>query len=82
MSQPYQPVPSHVRERLTIAALCGEQLDLYWQDEQSMDAFVGRVHADGVVEEDGMEYLVGRNERGETVRIRLDLIRNMPTPVK
>jgi hypothetical protein len=30
----------------------------------------------------GAEYLLARNEQGETLKIRYDLIRNFPTPVK
>jgi len=82
MSIPYQPVAPHVRERLAIAILCNESMDLYWQDEESLDAYVGRVYPEELVERDGVDYLCARNEEGEPVQIRLDLIRNLPTPMK
>ena len=80
--KPYQPVPPHVRERLEISVLTGERLDLQWADETSDRAFLARVEPRAVIEENGALYLLGQTAQGEDVRIRLDLIRNLPTPVK
>lgn len=81
--KPYQQVAPHLRERLEIAVLTGERLSLQWADEDSDRAYVGRVQAREVVEQDdGRTYLEAVDEHGGPVRIRVDLIRNMPTPVK
>ncbi|OBS08159.1 hypothetical protein [Acidihalobacter prosperus] len=82
--KPPQPVPGHVRERLEIAALTGEVLNLHWADESSDAAFLGRIRPLEVLPDDagGPGYLRALDEQGETLRIRLDLIRNLPTPVK
>ncbi|WP_455386147.1 hypothetical protein [Acidihalobacter prosperus] len=81
--KPYQQVAPHVRERLEIAVLTGERLSLQWADEESDRAYMGRVQPREVVEqEDGRTYLDAIGEDGDPVRIRVDLIRNMPTPVK
>ena len=81
--KPYQQVDPHVRERLEIAVLTGERLNLQWADEDSDRTYVGRVQAREVVEEDdGRTYLDATDDNGDAVRIRIDLIRNLPTPVK
>lgn len=80
--KPYIPVPSHVVERLEIAILTGERLDLHWADEESNRAFVARVLPQEVLERDGRGYLRAVSAEGEEVLMRLDLIRNLPTPVK
>ncbi|MEJ2480573.1 MAG: hypothetical protein P8Y78_10445 [Acidihalobacter sp.] len=81
--KPYRQLAPHVRERLEIAVLTGERLSLQWADEESDRAYMGRVQAREVVEEDnGCTYLDAIGEDGTPVRIRVDLIRNMPTPVK
>ena len=82
MVKPYQPVPAFYRERLTIAIMCDESMDLHWRDEHSNTAYVAKVWPEELVEQAGMDYLRVRNEAGETLTIRLDLIENMPTPVK
>lgn len=82
MSKPYRPVPAFYHERFTIAILTGESMPLHWQDEVSDDAYVARIFPRELVEEDGRDYLLGATDEGEPVRIRLDLIENMPAPVK
>lgn len=82
MSRIYQPVPRFYLERLTIAALCNEAMDLHWQDETSGLNYMARIWPLEVVDMDQAEFLLARNEAGERIRIRLDLIRNFPTPVK
>lgn len=80
--KPYQHVAPHVRERLEIAVLTGERLALQWADEDSDRAYMGRIEPREVVEEEERAYLLAINDEGDPVRIRLDLIRNLPTPVK
>lgn len=80
--KPYQQVAPQVRERLEIAVLTGERLDLQWADEASERAYMGRVQAREVLDEDNGSYLVALDDSGASVRIRIDLIRNLPTPVK
>lgn len=80
--KPYQPVAPHVRERLEIAVLTAERLDLQWADEDSDRAYMARIEPREVVVEDGRAYLLAVDEDGAALRIRLDLIRNLPTPVK
>jgi hypothetical protein len=81
--KPYQQVAPHVRERLEIAVLTGERLSLQWADEDSDRAYMGRVQAREVIEEDdGRTYLDAVDDDGGPVHIRIDLIRNLPTPVK
>ncbi len=80
--KPYQAVPAFYLERFTIAIMCGESMDLHWLDEASNTAYVARVFPEELVEEHGAQYVVARSEEGEAVRIRLDLIANMPRPIK
>ena len=82
MYPPYQPVPRFYIERITIAAMCNESMDLHWHDPASQQSYMARVWPQDVSEENGAEWLMARSETGEVVRIRLDLIRNFPTPVK
>ena len=80
--KPYTPVPAHVEERLAIAILCGEKFRLQWAAEDSDQAFLGQVQPLEVIERDQQRYLRATNDAGEELLIRLDLIRNLPTPVK
>ena len=82
MSPTYQPVPRFYIERITIATLCNESMDLHWHDPVSQQSYMMRVWPLDVIEENGAEWLMAHNETDEVVRIRLDLIRNFPTPVK
>ncbi|QKT03403.1 hypothetical protein HUS23_06095 [Ectothiorhodospiraceae bacterium 2226] len=79
---PYRPVPNFVRERFTIAILCDERLQLHWRDEEGAMAHVAALHPRELVSRDGMDYLAAETAEGECVEIRLDLIENLPTPVK
>ncbi|WP_018949285.1 hypothetical protein [Thioalkalivibrio sp. ALMg11] len=74
-------IPRHVAERLEIAILTGETLQLNWVEPNSSQAWWGKVAPREVREADGCHWLDGECE-GRTVQIRLDLIRNLPTPVK
>ena len=78
----YEDIPRHVTERLEIAILTGETLALNWADEHSDHAWMGRVRPLEVIQRDGRLYLEADNEQDERTSIRLDLIRNLPTPVK
>lgn len=80
--KPYQPVPAHVEERLQIAIICAEKFNLQWVNEDDDRAFLARVAPQEIIEREGRRYLIALNEAGEPVEMRLDLIRNLPTPVK
>ncbi|HDP89026.1 MAG TPA: hypothetical protein ENN42_03590 [Thioalkalivibrio sp.] len=80
--KPYTPVPAHVEERLEIAIICGETFNLQWATEDSNQAFLGRIQPLEIIEREQRRYLRARNDTGEELQIRLDLIRNLPTPVK
>jgi hypothetical protein len=80
--KPYTPVPTHVEERLEIAIICGETFHLQWATEDSNQAFLGRIQPLEIIERERRRYLRARNDTGEELQIRLDLIRNLPTPVK
>lgn len=80
--KPYQPVPRHIHERLQIAILTGERLRLNWADEHVSRAYMGTVEPRELVEREGRGYLLALDEERSEVLIRLDLIRNLPTPVK
>ena len=82
MASTYQTVPRFYLERLTIAALCNEAMDLHWHDDTTQLSYMARIWPLEVVEQDQAEYLLARNESGESLKIRLDMIRNFPTPVK
>lgn len=82
MSKPYTAVPRFYHERFTIAIMTGESVPLHWRDASGRNAYVAKVFPAEIVEEDGMEYLLGTDDDGHPVRIRLDLIENMPSPVK
>lgn len=82
MHPPYQPVPRFYIERITIASLCDESMDLHWHDPASGQSYLARVWPQDIVETDGAEWLQAHDATGERVTIRLDLIRNFPIPVK
>lgn len=82
MHPPYQPVPRFYIERITIASLCAEPMDLHWHDFASGQSYLARVWPQTIVQADGAEWLQARDAAGEPVSIRLDMIRNFPTPVK
>lgn len=82
MTPPYQPVPRFYLERITIAALCSEFMDLHWHDVTDNMNYMARVWPLEVTTENGAEYLQARLAAGEAVKIRLDMIRNFPTPMK
>lgn len=82
MPAPYQVVPRFYIERITIAALCNETMNLHWQDEQTGMNYMVTVWPLEIIEQNMAEYLLARNQDGEILHIRLDLIRNFPTPVK
>lgn len=79
---PYQRPPNFVFERFTIAILCNESLQVHWQDEQSELSYLVRVFPREIMAENGVDYLLAADEQGEVHKIRMDLIRNMPRPVK
>lgn len=62
--------------------MCGETMKLHWSGEDGGMAYYGEVRLCELVERDGKDYLVAETLDGEVVYIRLDLIRNLPTPVK
>ncbi|WP_018873623.1 hypothetical protein [Thioalkalivibrio sp. ALJ16] len=74
-------IPKHVTERLEIAILTGETLQLNWAEPDSNQAWWGKVVPQALREADGYAWLDGECE-GRSVQIRLDRIRNLPTPVK
>ena len=78
----YQRPPSFVFERMTIAILCGETMQLHWQDEKSELSFLEALQPRELREGDGADYLVAEDAQGNMHRIRMDLIRNLPRPVK
>jgi Rho-binding antiterminator len=80
--KPHQNVPGHVSERLEIAILTGGRLQLNWADESSDHAWFAHVLPRAVIERDGRLYLEADGEHGEPLLMRLDLIRNLPKPVK
>ena len=82
MTPPYQSVPRFYLERITIAALCNEFMDLHWHDPVSDMNYMERIWPLEVIIEEAAEYLQARTVAGEAVKIRLDLIHNFPTPMK
>ncbi len=82
MPKPYREVPRFYHERFTIAIMTGEAVPLHWQAEQGSQAFFAQVFPREILEENGMDYLLGVDGEGAPVKIRMDLIENMPAPVK
>lgn len=82
MVKPYTPAPGFYHERFTIAIMCNESMNLHWQDEHTDMSYMGRLYPQELIEENGADYVVAKNDRNELVKIRLDLIRNMPSPMK
>lgn len=78
----YQPAPKHVSERLQIAIICGESFVLQWAEENSDAVHMSKVSPLEVLERNGRQYLRAQNDEHVDVMIRLDLIRNLPTPSK
>jgi hypothetical protein len=82
-THPYQAPPSYVLERLQIAILCQEHLDLQWNDDTEPGrVWADRVWSSAIESRAGMAYLLGKTGTGEAVSIRIDLIRNLPRPMK
>ena len=78
----YQRPPGFIFERLTIAIMCSESLDLHWQDDKTELSYLTRVFPREIVTENGADYLVASDNEGAEHKIRMDLIFNMPRPVK
>lgn len=57
-------------------------MDLHWHDPVSDMNYMERIWPLEVIIEEAAEYLQARTVAGEAVKIRLDLIRNFPTPMK
>lgn len=57
-------------------------MNLHWQDEATDMHYIAQLLPIDTIEENETEYLIAHNEQGETLKIRLDLIHNFPTPVK
>lgn len=53
----YRRPPGFIFERLTIAILCNESLELHWQDEQSELSYLTRVFPHEIIAEDGADFL-------------------------
>lgn len=66
MTEPYQPVACADHERLEYAALTKQWLDLRVDGEEQ------RLLPLDVSTREGAEWLLARNEAGETVTVRLD----------
>jgi Rho-binding antiterminator len=79
---PYMPVPGFYRERFTIAIMCNEWMELHWRDESSGMSYLTKVCPLELFTENGMDYVRARTMENGEVKIRLDLIQNMPRPVK
>lgn len=62
--------------------MCGETMQLHWQDAQSGLSFLEALRPHELREEDGADYLVAEDAQGNMHVIRMDLIRNLPRPVK
>lgn len=82
MPKPYTEVPRFYHERFAIAIMTGESMPLHWQAEEGDRAYFAQVFPREIVDENGMAYLLGVDGEGTAVKIRLDLIENMPAPVK
>ncbi len=82
MIKPYKPVPGFYHERFTIAIMCNENMTLQWEDPEQDMVYQALVYPRAIEEREGMDYLDAMTADGERVVIRLDLIRNMPAPVK
>jgi hypothetical protein len=57
-------------------------MNLHWEDELTEMHYIAQLLPLDTLIVNGAEYLLARNEQGETLKIRYDLIRNFPTPVK
>jgi Rho-binding antiterminator len=64
MTPPYQPVPRFYLERITIAALCNEFMDLHWHDPVSDMNYMERIWPLEVIIEEAAEYLQAQNKAG------------------
>lgn len=67
---------------MTIAIMCGETMQLHWQDVKSELSFLEAVMPRELREDGGADYLVAEDAHGNMHVIRMDLIRNLPRPVK
>ncbi|MDD3760042.1 MAG: hypothetical protein PHO57_04310 [Acidithiobacillus sp.] len=75
--------PRQIAERLEIAILTSEQMRLHWVDEQDQTHYMTVVLPLAVEAGESADYLRCRVLEDDTeIRVRVDLIQNLPTPVK
>ncbi|WP_348550263.1 hypothetical protein [Acidithiobacillus sp.] len=75
--------PRQVVERLEIAILTSEQMRLHWVDERDQTHYMSVVLPLSFEEGEHADFLHCRVlEDNVELRVRVDLIQNLPTPVK
>lgn len=80
--KPYTPVSNAMKERLLMAIAFAETMPLQWAEENANQAFFQTVKPIELINKAEKDYLLVETETGEQYTIRLDLIRNFPTPMK
>ncbi|MEY2341247.1 hypothetical protein AB4090_03960 [Acidithiobacillus sp. IBUN Pt1247-S3] len=75
--------PRQIAERLEIAILTSEQMRLHWVDDKDQTHYMTVVLPLALEEGDAADYLHCRVlEDNLEIRVRVDLIQNLPAPVK
>lgn len=72
----YRPIDCHRYSQLEVAILRRWRLRLCWQDEHG-DAHVEVVEPFDLRTANHEEFLLARRDNGETLRVRLDRLRNV-----
>lgn len=75
-------VPRHLLERLEIAAMTGELLELQWFDESTDRVYLEKVFISEIQQDKGIMYAIAKIDGGSSLKIRLDCLRNFPLPIK
>lgn len=80
---PIASTPRQIAERLQIAILTSEQMRLHWEDESTGTHYMEVVMPLEWQESPEGDYLLCKVlAENLEVRVRVDLIQNLPTPVK
>ncbi len=75
--------PRQIAERLEIAILTSEQMRLHWVDDTDQTHYMTVVLPLSLEEGEDADYLHCRVlEDNVEIRVRVDLIQNLPAPVK
>ena len=72
--KPYQPIPCAIYSEYELAIMRQHQLQLVWQDQYNIE-HISRLQPLDLKTENHAEFLLARDHEGQSLKIRLDYIR-------